>query len=66
MPKCLNRSLAVPDAPKPFMPTTSPAGPTYRHQLWVAAASIGLGEAMPGLEIADLAAEDALLQNRGA
>jgi len=32
----------------------------------VTAASIGLGEAMPGLEIADLAAEDALLQNRGA
>jgi pyridoxal 5'-phosphate synthase pdxS subunit len=32
----------------------------------VAAASIGLGEAMPGLEIAPLAAEDALLQNRGA
>jgi pyridoxal 5'-phosphate synthase pdxS subunit len=32
----------------------------------VAAASIGLGEAMPGLEIAGLAAEDALLQNRGA
>jgi pyridoxal 5'-phosphate synthase pdxS subunit len=32
----------------------------------VAAASIGLGEAMPGLEIADLAADDALLQNRGA
>jgi len=32
----------------------------------VAAASIGLGEAMPGLEIADLATEDALLQNRGA
>ena len=32
----------------------------------VAAASIGLGEAMPGLEIADLAAEGALLQNRGA
>jgi len=32
----------------------------------VAAASIGLGEAMPGLEIANLAAEDALLQNRGA
>jgi pyridoxal 5'-phosphate synthase pdxS subunit len=32
----------------------------------VAAASIGLGGAMPGLEIADLAAEDALLQNRGA
>jgi pyridoxal 5'-phosphate synthase pdxS subunit len=32
----------------------------------VAAASIGLGEAMPGLEIAGLEAEDALLQNRGA
>jgi pyridoxal 5'-phosphate synthase pdxS subunit len=32
----------------------------------VAAASLGLGEAMPGLEIAGLAAEDALLQNRGA
>ena len=32
----------------------------------VATASIGLGEAMPGLEIAGLAAEDALLQNRGA
>jgi pyridoxal 5'-phosphate synthase pdxS subunit len=32
----------------------------------VAAASIGLGEAMPGLEIADLTAADALLQNRGA
>ncbi len=32
----------------------------------VAAASIGLGEAMPGLEISELAAEDALLQNRGA
>jgi pyridoxal 5'-phosphate synthase pdxS subunit len=32
----------------------------------VAAASIGLGEAMPGLEIAGLRAEDALLQNRGA
>jgi pyridoxal 5'-phosphate synthase pdxS subunit len=32
----------------------------------VADASIGLGEAMPGLEIAGLAAEDALLQNRGA
>jgi pyridoxal 5'-phosphate synthase pdxS subunit len=31
----------------------------------VAAASIGLGQAMPGLEIAGLAAEDALLQNRG-
>jgi pyridoxal 5'-phosphate synthase pdxS subunit len=32
----------------------------------VAAASDGLGEAMPGLEIAGLAAEDALLQHRGA
>jgi pyridoxal 5'-phosphate synthase pdxS subunit len=32
----------------------------------VAAASIGLGEAMAGLEIAGLAAADALLQNRGA
>ena len=32
----------------------------------VTAASIGLGEAMPGLEIAGLVAEDALLQNRGA
>jgi pyridoxal 5'-phosphate synthase pdxS subunit len=32
----------------------------------VAAASIGLGGAMPGLEIADLAAADALLQDRGA
>ena len=32
----------------------------------VAAASIGLGEAMPGLEIGDLVAADALLQNRGA
>jgi pyridoxal 5'-phosphate synthase pdxS subunit len=32
----------------------------------VAAASLGLGEAMPGLEIAGLVAEDALLQNRGA
>jgi pyridoxal 5'-phosphate synthase pdxS subunit len=32
----------------------------------VTAASVGLGEAMPGLEIAGLAAQDALLQNRGA
>jgi len=32
----------------------------------VAAASLGLGEAMPGLEIAELAAADALLQDRGA
>jgi len=31
----------------------------------VAAASVGLGEAMPGLEIGPLEAEDALLQNRG-
>jgi pyridoxal 5'-phosphate synthase pdxS subunit len=32
----------------------------------VAAASTGLGEAMPGLEIAELAAAEELLQNRGA
>ncbi len=32
----------------------------------VAAASIGLGEAMSGLEIGPLEAEDSLLQNRGA
>jgi len=32
----------------------------------VAAASIGLGEAMGGLEIAPLAAEGALLQHRGS
>jgi len=32
----------------------------------VLAASFGLGEAMPGLEISELAAADALLQNRGA
>ena len=32
----------------------------------VAAASVGLGEAMPGLEISELAAADALLQDRGA
>ncbi len=32
----------------------------------VAAASIGLGEAMPGLEISELVAADALLQDRGA
>jgi pyridoxal 5'-phosphate synthase pdxS subunit len=32
----------------------------------VAAASIGLGEAMPGLEISELAAADSLLQDRGA
>jgi pyridoxal 5'-phosphate synthase pdxS subunit len=32
----------------------------------VAAASVGLGEAMPGLEIGDLAAANALLQDRGA
>ena len=38
----------------------------YQDTGRVAAASIGLGEAMPGLEIAGLAAEDALLQNRGA
>jgi pyridoxal 5'-phosphate synthase pdxS subunit len=38
----------------------------YNDPERVAAASIGLGEAMPGLEIAGLEAEDALLQNRGA
>jgi len=38
----------------------------YNDPERVAAASIGLGEAMPGLEIAGLAAADALLQNRGA
>ncbi|HEX2265404.1 MAG TPA: pyridoxal 5'-phosphate synthase lyase subunit PdxS [Solirubrobacterales bacterium] len=38
----------------------------YNDPERVSAASIGLGEAMPGLEIAGLAAEDALLQNRGA
>jgi pyridoxal 5'-phosphate synthase pdxS subunit len=38
----------------------------YKDPERVTAASIGLGEAMPGLEIAGLAAEDALLQNRGA
>jgi pyridoxal 5'-phosphate synthase pdxS subunit len=38
----------------------------YNDPERVAAASTGLGEAMPGLEIAGLAAEDALLQHRGA
>jgi pyridoxal 5'-phosphate synthase pdxS subunit len=38
----------------------------YNDPERVAAASIGLGEAMPGLEISDLAAADALLQDRGA
>ncbi|HEX5593953.1 MAG TPA: pyridoxal 5'-phosphate synthase lyase subunit PdxS [Solirubrobacterales bacterium] len=38
----------------------------YKDPERVAAASSGLGEAMPGLEIAGLAAEDALLQHRGA
>jgi pyridoxal 5'-phosphate synthase pdxS subunit len=38
----------------------------YKDAERVAAASAGLGEAMAGLEIAGLAAEDALLQNRGA
>jgi pyridoxal 5'-phosphate synthase pdxS subunit len=37
----------------------------YEDPERVAAASIGLGEAMPGLEIAPLQAEDALLQHRG-
>ena len=32
----------------------------------VAAASVGLGEPMPGLEISELEASDALLQHRGA
>jgi pyridoxal 5'-phosphate synthase pdxS subunit len=38
----------------------------YKDPERVAAASTGLGEAMPGLEIAGLEAEDALLQHRGA
>jgi pyridoxal 5'-phosphate synthase pdxS subunit len=38
----------------------------YNDAERVAAASTGLGEAMAGLEIAGLAAEDALLQHRGA
>jgi pyridoxal 5'-phosphate synthase pdxS subunit len=38
----------------------------YKDPERVAAASTGLGEAMAGLEIAGLAAEDALLQHRGA
>jgi pyridoxal 5'-phosphate synthase pdxS subunit len=38
----------------------------YNDPERVAAASIGLGEAMPGLEISELAAADALLQDRGA
>jgi len=38
----------------------------YKDAERVAAASTGLGEAMAGLEIAGLAAEDALLQHRGA
>jgi pyridoxal 5'-phosphate synthase pdxS subunit len=38
----------------------------YNDPERVAAASTGLGEAMAGLEIAGLAAEDALLQHRGA
>ena len=38
----------------------------YEDPERVAAASTGLGEAMAGLEIADLAAADALLQDRGA
>jgi pyridoxal 5'-phosphate synthase pdxS subunit len=38
----------------------------YEDPERVAAASTGLGEAMAGLEIAGLAAEDALLQHRGA
>ncbi len=38
----------------------------YNDPERIAAASIGLGEAMSGLEIGPLAAEDALLQHRGA
>jgi pyridoxal 5'-phosphate synthase pdxS subunit len=38
----------------------------YNDPERVTAASMGLGDAMPGLEISGLAAEDALLQNRGA
>jgi pyridoxal 5'-phosphate synthase pdxS subunit len=38
----------------------------YNDPERVAAASIGLGEAMAGLEISELAAADALLQDRGA
>jgi pyridoxal 5'-phosphate synthase pdxS subunit len=38
----------------------------YNDPERVAAASVGLGEAMSGLEIADVVAADALLQNRGA
>jgi pyridoxal 5'-phosphate synthase pdxS subunit len=38
----------------------------YNEPERVTAASIGLGEAMPGLEISELAAADALLQDRGA
>ena len=38
----------------------------YNDPERVAAVSIGLGDAMPGLEIAELAAADALLQDRGA
>jgi len=38
----------------------------YQDPERVAAASTGLGEAMAGLEITGLAAEDALLQHRGA
>jgi pyridoxal 5'-phosphate synthase pdxS subunit len=38
----------------------------YEDPERVAAASVGLGEAMAGLEISELAAADALLQDRGA
>jgi pyridoxal 5'-phosphate synthase pdxS subunit len=38
----------------------------FRDPQRVAAASAALGEAMPGLEISELAAADALLQDRGA
>jgi pyridoxal 5'-phosphate synthase pdxS subunit len=42
------------------------ATPHFDDPERVTAASIGLGEAMPGLEISELAAADALLQDRGA
>ena len=38
----------------------------YRDPERVAAASAQLGDAMPGIEISELAATDALLQDRGA
>ncbi len=40
-PKCGNRSVALPEAPKRSMPITSPSMPTYFHHVWVAAALDG-------------------------